>query len=337
MLCVSVVTMYCFCLSMASEKLIRNKYVDPLAERAMLKKFVFTNATKHWDNYVRKLMEYSTKRVVSENVLRKEPSINCLPKHKSITIYLQDSVKILKHFVMKSKQVNALNVSSKMSYDSEIHETILFKPLMTYRPSDIDIMSNSYIEDNIMSNGYIEDIQIKQYFVLNPNLQLNLSVHYMYFSFNSFLKCFFGSLNIESITHVNGKNPQNTKYKYCGIVSSFILYPASNKVTITISVESYKVTFDSIISYSVMDSHKIISYEGKRTISVAPITVMKLLSTDQYLLKYQLEVERYERINIICNISQYDVISIFDGPGTSCNILEPFEGNGKMAHYTSTM
>ena len=147
---------------------------------------------------------------------------------------------------------------------------------------------------------------------------------------------FFGSLNTESIAHSNGKNPHITMYKYCGIVSSFTLYPASNKVTIAIIVEPYEVIFDTIISYSVIDSHKIISYEGKRTKSIAPITLMKLLSTGLYLLKYQIEVERYERINIICNISQYYFINIFDGPGTLYNILKPFEGNEKMAHYTTT-
>ena len=185
MLCVSVVTIYCFCLSMASEKLTINKYVDPLPESAMLKKFVFTNATKHWNNYVKKLMEHSTKKAISKRVLKKESAINSLLQVKTIIIYLQHSVKLLKQFFMKSKQVNVLHVHPYVSYaesheGSEIHETTLFKPLMTYRPSDLDIISNSFRED----------IQVKQYFVLNPNLQLNLSVHYMYFSSNSFLKCF---------------------------------------------------------------------------------------------------------------------------------------------------
>ena len=230
---------------------------------------------------------------------------------------------------MKSKQVNVLHVHPYIFYGDnydglEIHETTLFKPLMTYSPSDIDIISNS-----------LEDIQVMQHFVLNPNLHLNITVHYMYFSSNSFLKCFFGSLNIESIVHSNDKTLNNTKYKYCGIVSSFLLYPASNKVTIAISLENNKVTFDTTISYSVIDSQIIISYEGKRTKAVAPITVMKLLSTGLYLLKYQLEVERYDRINIIFNISQYYFIKIFDGPGTLCNILKPFEGKGQMALYTT--
>ena len=102
-------------------------------------------------------------------------------------------------------------------------------------------------------------------------------------------------------------------------------------------MKPYRVTFDSIISYSVIDSKRIISYTVKRTESVAPIRMMKLLSIDSYLLKYQLEVERYERVNILCNFSQYYFIQIYDGPGKLYDTLKPFKEKGKMVYYTTTI
>ena len=321
MLCVCIATMYCIGLSVASERVMLKKYVNPLAEGTMLKKFAFTNASKHWNKYVKKLIQYSTEKIFSQKVLREEP----------ITIYLQYSVQLLKQFIIKLNHVRVLHIDpyfDKYSED-EVHETTLLDPLKTYRPSDLVIISK---------DRYIHgmDIQVKQHFVLNPNLQLNISVHYMYFSSNSFLKCYFGSLIIESIAHNSGKYAYNTKYKYCCIIPSFTLYPASNKVTIAINVEPYRVTFDTIISYSVIDSKRIISYQVKKANSVPPITVLKLLSIDSYLLRYQLEVERYERLNILCNISQYYFIQVYDGPGTLYDILKPSEGKGKMIYYTTS-
>ena len=303
---------------MASERAMLKEYVDPLREGTVLKEFAFTNASKHWNKYVKKLIQYSTERIFFQKFLEKE----------SITIYLQYLVQLLNQFIIKLKHVNDLHFKPYFNImkSYEIHETTLLEPLMTYRPSDLEIIT----PDKFL------DLQVKQHFILNSNLQLNISVHYIYFSSNSFLKCYFDSLIIESIAHNSSKYPYNTKYKYCGIIPSFTLYPASNKVTIVVNMEAFKVTFDTIISYSVIDSKRIISYEVKRTKSVAPITVMKLLSIDSYLLKYQLEVERYERLNILCNFSQYHFIWVYDGPGTLYNMLQPSEKKGKMVYYTTT-
>ena len=158
----------------------------------------------------------------------------------------------------------------------------------------------------------------------------------MYFSSNSILKCYFGRLIIERTAHNSSKYTCNEKYKYCGIIPSFALYPSSNKVTVVINLIGNKVTFDTIISYSVIDSKRIISYQVKETNSVAPILVIKLISTDSYFLKYQFEVEKYERMHILCNFSQYYYNQVYDGPGTLYNVLEPLKENGTMVYYTTT-
>ena len=219
----------------------------------------------------------------------------------------------MNEFLFKSKQVNNCSVdphtfsSIYIATIHEIHEITLFKPLMTYRPSNLQM--NRFLSYDI------ENIQVKQHFVLNPNLHLNISVHYMYFSSNSFLKCLFGSLTIDlhSVGLKYGNSPYYIKSKYCGLVPSFTLYPTSSRVTIAIIIESYHVTFDTIISYSVIDAYKITSYHVDRTNSKVPIRMIKPLNTKSYLLKYQFKVQRYKIMNILCNISQYNFIKVYDG------------------------
>ena len=138
------------------------KYVDPLADGTILKEFVFTNFPKHWNNYVKKLIQYTTKKIFS-------------PRKESIKIYFQYSVKLLKQFIIKSKHVNILHVDPYFDYsDDEIHETTLIQPLMTYRPSDLAIKHSDV-------SPLLRDIKVKQHFFLSPYIQLNLSVHYIYF------------------------------------------------------------------------------------------------------------------------------------------------------------
>ena len=105
---------------------------------------------------------------------------------------------------------------------------------------------------------------------------------------------------------------------------------------IAIIIESYQVTFDTIISYSVIDAYKIISYHSDRTNSEVPIRVIKPLNTKSYLLKYQFEVQRYEIMNILCNISQHNFIKVYDGPGILYNILNYFVAKSEMVLYTTT-
>ena len=223
---------------------------------------------------MKKLIQYSTERIFSQNILQME----------SITIYLLNSLKLLKQFLIKTKQVYDLNFNPNVNFVLKDYEITLHEPLMTYRLSNLRIISSDIYKQ-------IRNIQLKQYFFLSPNLQLNISVHYMYFSSTSFLKCFFGSLNI-FFKIVHDEYPDNMHYKYCGIIPSFTLYPASDKVTICISTNPIRITFDTIISYSIIDSKRIMSCPEKRTKYVAPITIVKLLSIDSYLLKYQLEVEK---------------------------------------------
>ena len=304
------------------------KDVDLSLEEAILKKFVFTNAAKLWNRYVTKLIQYSIEKIFSKMITRNKMSVYYLPYNKSLKICIQLLMEEIKDFLFKSKKVNVCHVDlyllwSKNYIIREIHETILFKSLMTYRPS--------FLQMNWFPDNNIDDVQVKQHFILNPNFYLHISFYYIYFSSSSFLKCFFGNLMIQNIAHKYGSN-----FKYCGIIPSFKIYSMFEKVTIAITIESYEVAFDTIISYSVIDAYKIISYNVKITKTEVPVTVIKPLSTESYLLKYHFKVERYETMDLLCNFSQYHIIDVYDGPGTLYNILQPLAANDQMVLYTST-
>ena len=156
----------------------------------------------------------------------------------------------------------------------------------------------------------------------------------MAFSLNIsvFHQCDFGSLTIWN--HTSGYNSPH--YRYCGIVPSFILYLSFRRIILEISINSYQVTLDSIITYSVIDSYKVISCNLNSIHSAAPITVLDFLIPNFFVLRYELVVERYERLHISSSVTQYYCIEVYDGPGTLYNILKPFTLKGEMAQYTTT-
>ena len=303
-LCAFIFTMGCLCLSIASEVTTPKQHTS--LEGRMLKKYVFNNASKHWNHYVRKLLH---------------SSLFPLLKNKFLTIYLQGLVKLVEHFFIKSKQVNHWHYKIS-SFSTGINdEGTSYDPLMTYR----------FLETTI---GVVHYVQIKQHFILHPYLHLNMTVHYIYFSSNSFHQCYFGSLTIWN--HTSGYNPYYPEYQYCGIVPSFILYLSFSRIILEISIKSYLVTLDSIITYSVIDSYQIISCKLNNIHSAAPKSVLNFLIPNAFVLRYELVVERYEQLHILSNASQYYFIDVYDGPGTLYNIINPFTFKEEMVQYTTT-
>ena len=321
-------------ISMASGREVLKEDVDFSPEGTILKKFVFSNATKYWNNYVRGLIHFSAEKKILERNVVKEASVSYLRLNQSVKSWFQYLFKLLKQFLNKSKQVNDCHVDPILASNEltpyELYEIILLEPLMTYRLTDQQIDRFSlYI-------SYIPYFKFKQHLFLDPSLCLNISFDYIYFSSNSILKCYFGHLIVQSAP----SSSSNPTYKYCGIVSSFTLYLTTN-ITIATIVQSYQISFDTMISCSVIDSNKIISYQMKRTKLVAPITVIKLFNTDfvspvSYLFKYHLKAKRYEMLNIWCNISEYYFIKVYDGPGTLYNMLQTLVTKGEMMLYAST-
>ena len=310
--------LYCFGHLMISEGGISNK---PLSlEERMLKKNVFTNASKHWHHYVRKLL-HSLLEIHLPNYYKHNYFVlpnQHHPYDKNLLKCLQDMVQFVMKFVDGSQKVKRL-----LFY--WVYSRILLKPSKTH----MFIWTPSPITGT-RGRGHA-----LVYLNLHPHFHLNITFHFIYFSANTFNKCFFGSLLVSDIKGISKCRIASTIFRYCGIVPSFTLYLSSNKIALHINSKFF-VTFSSIISLSIIDSCKIQSWLVGSKTSVAPTSVTKFVSPRSYLLQYQLQVERFQRLNILCNISNYELIEVYDGPGTLYNMLKPTNKVDKLLLYTTT-
>ena len=297
-LCLHIVVV-CLIPSMVAEG--PRKYLSP--EERMLKKYVFTNASRHWKHYLRKLLHNSLQTYfpkipasIPDFLLIRLPTkvVQNLNKYLPISdnalnclFYLSQHVKL---FLAKQKQVQELEIVSLITSGwFLVGNKTVFEPLKTSFLKGANQRQNSVL-----------------HFILDPNLHLNLSVHYIYFSSNAFLKCQIASLTVFSFIQNHDK-----RFKYCGVVPSFLLYPSSYKVIISVEIASYQVTFDSIITHSVIDSDKIITYQMKSRRLLVPISVIRFLATELCLLRYELEVERYKTLLILYSIRQNYTIVMY--------------------------
>ena len=99
----------CFGLSKASEE--------------MMNKYVFTNASKHWNHYVRKMLHVSLEIYFPKSIhyeynfdpplyeLLVTESNQYAPLHESITMYLKHLSHRLKLFHFKSRKVESMYIS----------------------------------------------------------------------------------------------------------------------------------------------------------------------------------------------------------------------------------
>ena len=301
-------------MSLTSEELSSKKNIYQSLEVTLFRKYVFNNASKHWNHYVRKLLHNSLEICLPE-------SSQCHPWIEVPLNSLNYLVQYLNQTILKLKKVKNLQfnaMSTTASYVPDVGNIVLIKPLQT-----------SHFKGGKESQYY------NLYFNLHPKLHLNITFHYIFFSSNSFLKCSFGSLSIKPFANINNR-PISYGFKYCGVIPSFTIYPPSNRIIVDIVIGSYDVTFDFIMSHSVIDFEKLISYPRKNNYSEIPITVIKFSTSGSYLLRYELQGEMYEIIHILCNVSQHSFMEVYDGPGTLYNLLEPFILSFEMVLYKTT-
>ena len=301
---------------MMTEGLMSKK---PLSlEGTMLINYVFTNASKHWNNYVRKIL-HSSLEIHLPNYYKHKHSV--LPKQyhpydKNLLKYLQYLVQSVKKFVVDSQKVKRL-------FFYWVSSRTVLQPLKTHM--------FMWTPLPIPGIDFRRDASV--YLNLHTHFHLNMTFHHIYFSANTFDKCSLGSLSLRSTKE------KSTIFLYCGIVPSFILYLSFSKIKMHINCKFF-VTFTSIISHSIIDCCKIQSYPVKSKNSGVPTkSVIRFFTSESYLLQYQLQVERFQRLTIFTLISNHELIEVYDGPGILYNVLEPYvptnEG-GKLLQYTTT-
>ena len=79
------------------------------------------------------------------------------------------------------------------------------------------------------------------------------------------------------------------------------------------------------------------SYKLNTTHSAPLESVLELVSSNSYLLRFELVVEEYKRLFVLSNVSQYSFIEVHDGSGTLYNKLEPFTLKGEIIKYTTSI
>lgn len=163
-------------------------------------------------------------------------------------------------------------------------------------------------------------------FQLAKSFRLNVTVNYLYLSSNSFDKCKFGSFNMSS----------SIQFKYCGIYSKIIYYSFSNNVTISLFVLHF-VSFDANMTFSVVDSNKIISLRPKYIKMKISAFTLKFKSKNTTFYQMFLQVDKYfEMVLRVTNTTQKQ-IRIYDGPGVESDILKPVpHGPFDNKYYLST-
>ena len=293
-------------------------------EQTLLKQYVFSNASKHWNHYVRKLIHNSLENYFP-NILRYHSmtsfveSDKYVPDHGSLLLYLKHSLLYVKQVIVKLNKVKYMRHVDFRNF--------LRKPLETYR----------FGEHTLWLSGFAKQQQQRRfrlYYILHPNFHLKIFAHYIYFSSNSFFKCYFGKITVKNFIRHTKIN--HFIFQYCGIVPSFVLYPPSRKLIIPMTAQD-QVKFDSVITHSIIDSGKITSHQVKNINNATSITVVKFFTPESYFLRYELQVESYECIHISWNTVQTDIIEVYDGPGILYNMIKPFVSeNGKLLYSTIT-
>ena len=172
-----------------------------------------------------------------------------VPRRGSLLLYLKYLLRYVKQVIVKVNYIRLL-----------VSHNLLRKPFETYR----------FGEHSIRMRKIKAKKRVRLYYLLHPNFHLKIFAHYIYFSSNSFFKCYFGKLIVMNFFRFH--------FKYCGIVPSFILYPPSHRLKIDVAAQN-QVKFDCLITHSVIDSGKIISYQVKNINSATSITMIKLLTS----------------------------------------------------------
>ena len=153
------------------------KYRSP-AEK-MLKEYVFNNASKLYNHYMRKILHNSLEIYFTKLSLYH-------PWNEVILGNFNYLVQCLKQFLLKLKQVTYIHIHY-------YGHTTWFKPLKTSH-----LQGNKKPAHNTF------------HFNLHSKLQINMTFYHIYFSSSSFLNCNFGSLNIKPFSH----NIKKTLYDF---------------------------------------------------------------------------------------------------------------------------
>ena len=166
-------------------------------------------------------------------------------------------------------------------------------------------------------------------FLLDPRLELNLTIHRTYFSSYLSSKCVFGNLTLLAYFHTNTSN-----FVYCGQYATTSNYPGSGAIDIILAIERF-VAFDIVVSYSVID---LLIFEsislGLSKHGIQPLSLIQIFPTDYIFYQFHLSTEKFKRIYLGLDSKQiHKYLSVYDGPDNHRAPLEIFSFTKNLSWY----
>ena len=266
---------------------------ETVLNSAMLKQYVFANATKERYKYIAKHLQ-----------------INLGKKHLNI--------KEIYFFLATDKIDQITNnriVSKNKSLTKEI--TIVYPLGLVIRArEEHQCHSPSILTRHDPSK---ED---KIIFLLDKKLRLNIKFHHIHFGFMHLHTCSVGEVRV--ISH--SKNKQI--FRYCGIHSNMINYPQNRKVTMFVPTFDMNLRertgiFNVTALYYVIDIKRVVTFQKYKPFWKNLMWYLYLVPKDIRVMKFALRTKKYQYFIIKFTNDSGLIVELFDGPGTySPNIFK---------------
>ena len=154
------------------------------------------------------------------------------------------------------------------------------------------------------------------HYSLHSFLRINITFYHIHFTYMNLHKCFIGNVTVIS--------DQYHREIYCGIHSLFLSYPSHKKVNITV-LSAYRVQYNLMLDYSVIDEGRIKSFIyniNLRNISI-PVWTVYFLKHQIRTLHLHITVLKYQRIMLKITIVNFALVEVYDGPGLLSESLLP--------------
>ena len=280
--------------------LFSTSFGENIIESDQLKKYAFENAPKKWFVYIKKLLY-----VISTDETEKYTEGN--EKYLIIHLIKTISYKVV-IFLKGTRKESHQKVHIKLSSHDICKSNFTKTHVQQKKPYEsIKRVVHNF---NIMKcafNDWICSIDHTWFFNLDPNLRLDLAFHSIFIGYMDLHNCFIGNVSVVSY---------NTDYTYCGVLSNMITYPPHKSIQVKIS-SRYGARCDINMSYSVMDSNRIISLKPYifQTSNELEWT-LNFIQNNISVQRFYILINKLQVIHISIATYIYSDVYVYDGPGT---------------------
>lgn len=281
----------------------------------LLEQNVFNSAPKIWLKYIQKFQHKFLSMLFS-----RDRQIFSL--HQTIQLFHHEA-KIFYHRKTVTKTVKKQKTVTKTvkkhrdhdnEYQCSLECVTLFSPLGT------SFRKGFHVE--------LFCLLITWQWYLHKHLNLNLTIHYIYFSSGRLDTCQFGCLRLDSKT--------NTACEYCGIHPTIIYYSPYQHSSGCLHVMNH-VAFAMNLTYSVIDSNRTFSLKPKSHELFKSDLTVHFIKTKKRFSHLLVQIEKFKMIKIKVREKTLNQMRIYDGPGILSGLLNPTYYQQNEAFYETSL